>query len=433
MPFALAEKVNRSVTFRAAYDMALADNGNTWIDEVMTVNEAEANQLRIDRGWDERHLRAYMAAADAVRKSQFEYGRWSRPRLMEGPRGVLLMFKTYLQNMLYFMFKSDRKTQIRFMLTLLFIAGVMGMPGAEDLSQIAKWLAKMFGVSFDFERTVRQLMVDWGAAESVNPDVVLHGASREGFGMNTVINGLGLPLPRVDFSGSLSMGRVIPGLKAGLNPGSTFGQDAVGEIVSEVAGPVFGVPFDMYQALIDHTLPAEDPKRWERAMPRAMKSMSRATRYLAEQRERDRTGATIMQWDPNDLNDQADILLGVGLGFQPTSLAQTWDYIRAQKEVQNYWKGQRFLLMSEVYRAHRLGDVEGKRDALEAIRRFNEEAPDRGLKITGEAIRQSLQARVRSNRMKEQNIPREKYLRGVGKEVDALYPEVVHRRVIPIE
>lgn len=431
LPFQLAERVNRTVTFRATYQLALNNPDVPWIEEVMVANKPEADQLRIDRGWPERNLRAYMAATDAVRKSQFEYGRWARPKLMEGPRGVLLMFKTYLQNMLYFMFKSERKVQVRFMLLMLFAAGVMGLPGAEDLAELAKFLARQMGIVFDFERTLRELMVDYGAADAVSPDLLLHGASRYGFGVNAAANGLGLPLPRVDLSGSLSMGRIIPGLKAGLNPGSGFANDAVGEVVSEIAGPVFGVPFNMYQSLIDHNLPAEDPKRWERALPRALKAASVASRHLAEQRERDRTGATVMSWDPNDLNDQADILLGLGLGFQPTKLKQTWDYVRAQKEVQDYWKGQRAILMSELYRAHRLRDKEGKGDALEAIRRFNEEAPDKALKITSESLRNSLQTRTRARRMKEQNIPREKFLRGVSQGVDRLYPEVIHRRVLP--
>jgi hypothetical protein len=430
LPFQLMERMNRSVTFRATYELALRDNANPWIDEVMLANKPEADALRIDRGWDERHVRAYMAAADAIRKSQFEYGRWARPKLMEGPRGVLLMFKTYLQNMLYFMFKQERGVQARWFLLMLFVAGVMGMPGAEDAAELAKWLARQMGIRFNFEHTLRELMVGWGAGEYA--DIALHGASREGFGIPAAMNGLGIPAPTLDLSASLSMGRIIPGLKPLLNPAGISSQNAVGEVVSEIAGPVFGVPFDMYQSLMDKQLAAEDPKRWENALPRALKSVSKASRYLAEERERDRTGATVVKWDPNDLNDQLDVLLGVGLGFQPTKLRQTWDYLSAQKEAQDYWKGQRQVLMSEVYRAHRLKDKEGKRDAIQAIKRFNAEAPDRALKITGEAIRQSIQTRARNLRMKEKDVPREKYLRGVAKGVEGLYPEVVQQRRIGV-
>jgi hypothetical protein len=431
LPFSLAERFNRTVTFRAAYDLAMQQPQNPWIDKIMQENKAEVDQLRIDRGWDERQLRSYMAGAEAVRRTQFEYGRWSRPKFMEGAKGVLFMFKTYLQNMLYFMFKSERGVQVRYMLLMLGIAGLMGMPGADDASELAKWLARQMGVDFDFERMVRGLMVDWGADEAINPDIVLHGASREGFGIPAVLNGLGVPAPRLDLSGSLSMGKLIPGLKAGLNPGSSFYNDAVGDVVSEVAGPVFGVPFALYQSLLDTSLPAEDPKRWEKAMPRSIKALSRASRFLAEGRERDRSGATVLEFDPNDVSEQMEILLGAGLGFQPTRLSQEWDYLTAQKEAQDYWRGQRQILMSELWRAYRMGDAEGKASALQGIRRFNEDAPDKSLRISGKAIRQSLQTRRRNIQLKELDVPREKYLRGVAQSVDLLFPERINRQRVP--
>lgn len=433
-PFAIAERINRSVSFRAAYDMALNAEGNVtataWIDSVMELNKAEADQLRIDRGWDERHLRAYMAAAETVRKTQFEYGRWSRPKLMDGPRGVIFMFKTYLQNMLYFMFKTDRKVQVRFMLGLMATAGLMGLPGAEDATELAKWLARQMGYEFDFEREARKLMVAWGVDGAVAPDVIMHGASRVGFGVPAAMQGLGVPFPEVDLSGALSMGRIIPGLKEGLNPGSAFAQDSIGRTIEEWAGPVLGVPFEMYHAITDMSLPADDPKRWERMMPRALRAMSKSSRYLAEERERDRTGATVVDFDPNDWDDYMT-LLATGAGFQPTEVTRQWDMLTAQREVQNYWKGQRTVLMSEFWRAVRLNDAEGKASAINAIKRFNEEAPDKALRINGKSLKQSLQNRAKGIQYKEHGIAREKSLRGVTQDVRKLFPEAVDVQTVP--
>ena len=430
LPFQLAERMNRSVTFRAAYDLALARNDVAWIDEVMEANKIEADQLRVDRGWEEKHLRAYMAAVEAVRRTQFEYSRWARPKLMEGPRGVVFMFKTYLQNMLYYMFKNDRGTQVRYMLLLLGTAGLMGMPGAEDMGELVKFLSRQLGTPIDVEREVRKLMVDWGADDYVAPDVVLHGASREGFGVPAALSGFGVPAPRIDLSGSLSMGRLVPGLKEGLNPNSSSSQNAIGDFVSQVAGPVFGIPFALYQAMSDTSLPADDPKRWERAMPRMMKALSRTTRYMTEQRERDRSGATVYQFDPNDTSDQLDILLATGLGFQPTRLSQQWDYIIAQKEVLDYWRGQRNLLMREFWRSVRLKDKEGRADVANAIRGYNREVPHRAMRITREALKQSLKTRRKNESLRRLDLPREKHLRGIARETQQLFPEVISRKKV---
>lgn len=424
-PFTLAEKINRAVTFRAAYKMALADNNNPHVDEVMAGNKQEADQLRVDRGWDEPHLRAYMVAADAVRTTQFEYSRWARPKLMEGKRGVLLMFKSYVQNMLFFLFKQNRGAQARMLLTLMAMSGIMGLPLADDAEELAKWLLRQFGVQFDFEKMIRGLMKDW--PEGPSPDIILHGASRVGFGIPAALNGLGIPSATPDLSASLSMGKLIPGLSPLLNPMTSSWRETVGDVTSEVAGPWLGVPFAMYQSITDHSLPADDIKRWERAMPRAMRGMARSSRLMAEQRERERGGATVVDFDPNDWSDQADIL-SVGLGFQPTQLSRQWDYLRAQIEVQRYWLGQRKILTDELFRAKRLKDKDGVQDAVQAIKEFNAEAPDKALRITGETIKRSMDARARNLRMKEAGVPQQKAVRGATRTLQELYPEAVVRR-----
>lgn len=425
-PFTLAERFNRAVTFRAAYQMALADNNNAHVDAVMAENKQEADQLRVDRGWDEPHLRAYMVAADAVRTTQFEYSRWARPKLMEGPRGVLLMFKSYLQNMLYFLFKQDRGTQVRMMLTMLITAGIMGLPGAEDANEIGKWLMRQFGVQFDAEKMVRGMMTDW--VEGVSPDIVLHGASRVGFGVPAALSGLGLPSATPDMSGSLSMGKLVPGLASALNPQGSSWKETVGEVTSEVAGAWLGVPFAAYQSIIDKSLPADDIKRWERVMPRAMRGLSRSSRLMAEQRERDRGGATVVQFDPNDWSDQMDIM-SIAAGFAPTQMNRQWDFLRAQTEVQNYWKGQRTMLTQELFRAKRLKDKEGIEDALKAVKEFNAEAPDKALRITRDTLERSLKTKTRNLQMRERGIPVQKSLRGVTEGVKELYPEVRREKV----
>lgn len=420
-PFAAAERFNRSLTFRTAWDLAISNPDNVWVKEGMEKNKEEADRLRIDRGWSDPHIAAYIYAAQAVRDTQFEYSKWARPKLMEGGRGVLFMFKTYLQNMLFFMFRSNRGTQVRFLLVMMATAGLMGLPGAEDAEELAKWLASKLGYRIDPQLFIRRMLKEY-ASDGTMPDILLHGASRVGFGIPAALNGLGIPSGSIDLSGSLSMGRLIPGLAAGLKNDSSNFTELLGDVTREVAGPVLGVPFAMYQSLTDHTLPADDPKRWERAMPRALRDVTRSSRYLAEQRERDTRGSTVVQFDPNDISDQMDAL-AVGLGFQPTQVTRQWDAIQAQREVQLYWKGQRKILMDGYARASRLQDVEGKQDARSAIKEFNQDVPYGAMKITQDSLQKSLAARKRETVAKESRTPIAKGLRGVSKDVQSLFPE----------
>lgn len=420
-PFASAERFNRSVTFRAAYDLAIADPDNLYVQEAMVKNAEEAARLRIDRGWPDYQIAAYIFAAQSVRDTQFEYARWARPKIMQGGRGVFFMFKTYLQNMLFFMYNANRGTRVRQMLILMGVAGLMGMPGAEDAEELVKKLGKLMGLDVNPQMWLRRMVKEF-VGGSQTADVLLHGASRVGFGIPAALNGLGIPSGSADLSGSLGMGRLIPGLSAGLKAENSRFSEMLGDVTKDIAGPALGVPFNMYQALTDQNLPADDPKRWERAMPTALRNVTRSSRYLAEQRERDTRGATVAQFDPNDVSDQLDAL-GMGLGFQPTQVTRQWDAIEAQRNVQMYWKGQRKILMDDYGRATRLKDVEGKQDAKSAIRDFNKNVPYSSMKITADSLQKSIAARRREKEAKESRTPVAKSLRGVSRETQELFPE----------
>jgi hypothetical protein len=424
-PFVWAEKVNRGITFRAAYQLALENQQSPYVVQVVRENPAEAQRLKIDRGWDEANIAAYLTAADAVRRTQFEYSRWSRPRIMQGGMGLVLMFKSYLQNMLYFIGTQDRGTKGRLLLTLLAGAGLMGLPGADDANELVKWLARQLGYNFDPEVAFRQFMVHY--LQSDLGDVMLHGASRVGFGIPQALSGLGVPSPTLDMSGALSMGKLLPGL-ATINQQNAGFNELLGNMHREMLGPILGVPLAMMQSIIDTSLPMDDPKRWERMLPRAARDASKSARYLAEGRERDRGGATIAGFDPNDVSDQMDAL-SVGLGFQPTKLTRQWDYIAATKEVELYWQSRRQVLAKELFRAVRMRDAEGRADAIEAIRDFNRNLPFPSMRITSDTLRRSIGAQQRQLRMREAEIPSQKIFRPVRKEMEVLYPEVERRRV----
>src|SRR5690606_5366461 len=80
-PFAVAEKLNRTITAIAAYNLEYARTKD--------------------------HRTAYNAARDAVDSTQYENARWNRPRFMRGKLGTVFVFHNYLQNTLFFMLGGD--------------------------------------------------------------------------------------------------------------------------------------------------------------------------------------------------------------------------------------------------------------------------------------------------------------------------------------
>lgn len=426
LPFQFAERINRRITFDAAYNLAIENPQHESVERIATENAAEATRLQADLGWSDGQTRAYLVAADAVRRTQFEYARWARPRLMDGGRAVIFMFKSFLQNMLYVMFRSNRGVQARMLLGFLATAGLMGLPGAEDIEDVVKTVSRMLGYDVDPERWFRGMVKEFLHSDAA--DVMLHGASRIGFGIPAALQSVGVPASEIDLSGSLSMGRLIPGLAPVLDIRNGRFNELVGETTVEIAGPAIGVPFAAYQALIDHSLPANDIKRWERVLPRAGKAISRASRFLVEERERDRRGGTIIEFDPNDVSDQMEII-STAAGFAPTRLNRKWDYLRSAQEVEHYYLGMRRLLMNEYWRAFRLRNADGKEDAVKAIRKFNAETPFKSMAITADSLRQSVKARVRGKEQREADIPTAKMLRPIRAETRELYPEVEVRRV----
>ena len=114
-PFKFSEGINRRVSFLAAIRLAQEKGGiGLSVDEL------------------------FQAGRDAVDKTQFEYSRWARMPIARGGRKLgsiaplLFMFQSYMQGTLYFY--ATQPGRGRALVAMLLMAGLMGLPGAEDVS-----------------------------------------------------------------------------------------------------------------------------------------------------------------------------------------------------------------------------------------------------------------------------------------------------------
>jgi len=418
--FQSAEKINRRVTFLTAVELARKNPDAKFIDEVVKQHQLEYDEL-LQSGMAASEARAFLAGKDAVRSTQFEYSAWARPRMMEGRASLILTFFMFTQNMLWFIQNSPGST--RYLITLLLFAGIMGMPGAEDLEALAKFLGRfVFGEEWNAEKELREFLIQY----TDDPDLFLRGASRYGFGLHHLGDMTGIPLPSVDLSGSLGMGSPLPivsPLIQALGRGGDL-NDEIAAVTQEGVGATLGIGLGIFQAMVDTQLPLDDPKRWEKAMPAFLGNASKALRFAREGKERFRNsagqaGPEVLPFDVDNPKHMAEIV-AQALGFRSTRLSETWDKVLLTREVEAFWVSQSVRHLQELDRA--VANGENVDEAIQAIRRFNQQVPYASYRISIDTMKRSLATRQRLRNRMEAGLPRTNKAIEIQQDIDRLFP-----------
>jgi len=415
-----AETINRAVTFLAAHRLATADPS---APRIQKLREEPAFQRLLNQGLADIDALAFLAGKDAVNASQFNYATHARPRFMQGRKGSVFTFFMFTQNMLHF--AAQDPGAARFWLIMLGTAGLMGLPGADDLNTVAKLIAKkLFGKQFDLELEVRKFVIELSDG-TISPDLILNGISRQGFGIPAALDMIGIPAPSVDLSANLGLGRIIPGLSE-LSPTADFERN-FSSAISGASGASFGIGFNVLKALADDH--PDQFKTWERAMPKAMRNVFRAARFAREGRETTRIGSTVVEFDVGDPREMGEII-AQGLGFNPTRLNQAFTRDRALQEVLAYWEIRKGILLKQFDYAREQKDSKGIADVRASMRRYNRDIPFKELRITRKTLKLSRKGREARRFARERGTTVQKSGRGLGRANRALFPEVIDQREV---
>lgn len=398
--FRHAEKFNRRATFLAGYRLA-----------------KDAGKSKED---------AYLAGKEAVRTSMFEYAKWNRPEFMRGKKSVMFLFWQYLVNSAFLFGGGEgKKVAMRMMLMTLAVAGLEGLPFAEDLIDIfdvfgteIKEMTGMKDPRVDIRGDIRELI----STMTDRPDLIMHGLSRYyGLGGLHVLEALGVPIPNTDVSGSLSLGRIIPGIE-GATDMEASANDKIAKVVTDAMGPVAAIGFNFWKAM-----ESNDPdqwKRWERALPTSMKNASKAMRFAAREQETNQSGAMIESFDMHNMGYRLDVA-AQAMGFTPTRLAQEYEARGAVEDIKVYYMTRRKLLLDSFSFMRVNKDKEGLADVRAAIRDFNTNVPYGPLRITSETLINSLKARYRGIQKFERKIAPSKMMEELYRDsFSNQYPEV---------
>jgi len=431
--FQKAEHFNREIAFKAAYDLAKENINTPFLVELQVNKFSEIMDIKTSRNISYEAAVATMAGREALDRTQFVYQSWARPQFLRGPAASsLLVFFSYTANMLYAMGNNPGAKQM--LLISLALYGMMGLPGAGDLDWILRALARKFiGKDFSPQMEARKYLrhlTEGTMFDEVGPDLALHGISRFSFGPGLLADGWGAP--RFDASANGSLGRIIPGLQAGVRTWSNGGdwKEFSADVASDMAGAGFGQMFTLLKFMGADPFSA-DGKKWEMLYPRAVKGMSKAYRYIRDGKEVTRSGATFAPFNLNDPDDKATIVTQF-MGFTPVKVSAKWEALRSVQDTLAFYDSRKKILMIDMDTAVRSKDPAVVQDVVRRITEFNSELDKvnfQSLGITGKGLRDSLKARTRSRVMEENNLPAKKTQIPVQDSVFDLYPQVDSRKV----
>jgi len=462
--FEQAEQANRRIAFRAALNLAVKHNGKPFVDQAIKVHKFEYDKLVTSgiggRGLSIPEARAIVAAIDAVEQTQYVYSRHDRSRIMRGRLpGTLFVFQKYLHDTLW-LYGRDPGVGLRSMLMLFLIGGAGGLPMYDVVrSLVAGVGARWFGRDWDMNRWARRFIID-SVGGGIPPDLVLHGISRYGFGVPTILDllgstltgtpGRGLAAPRTirdPVTGELKMegGRNISfpvfDRSKSVSLGNPFlidlgkiimptpdNEKVALEEIQRASGAFFSVGFNIYKVMTDNHASWGDPKIWERMVPRAMGSAMEAMRWAYEGRERTHGGpaggSTIANFNPRDPEMMAEII-GRALGYQPLRVQGKWDAVIDQQNAIKQIEIRRQGLMETYYEARKGQNREEIEKARQAVIQYNTDLPSyaAGRKISGEQLLESMRNRYKATTMREMGLPTQRTQVPIAREIQRLYPE----------
>jgi hypothetical protein len=412
--FQQAERFNRELTYAMTFEMAMKNPNNSYMQTLKREHLTEINRLLFkypQLSLDE--AAATIAAKDMIDRTQFNYSPYNRPAFLRGEKtggtaSAVLMFYQFMQNVAYTV-RND-PAWIRILVMTGASAGLMGLPGAEELDEVIGMLARNRGWNFKPSVEIRRWVHDLTQGtmyDTVGPDIVLRGLSRYGGGLGLLPDGFWAP--RTDFSGNLSMGHLSPGGVVGeaarmYGSGTPLGQVGAG-IAEKSSGAGLGYMLNLIKYLATNPFTSEW-KENEKLMPRSMKAISKAIRYGVQGKETLRSGATIAEFDIRDPQDLSTILLQA-LGGTPRDLTKQYEYRAESRDVERYYQQRKNILYMQRWKAIQDGNPAEIQDTTQAIVRFNEEVARAGrgsLAIPKSKLDTSIRQRSRQKAMEEQGL-----------------------------
>lgn len=389
LPFTLAEQYTRRITFLA-----------------------QVNALREDAIKEGRTIHPSVIYAEAVKQTdllQNSYSLANRPMIMRGGAGItsglIPMMTIFLSFMGHFTFnaaggytlgaerrgsmtgksmpKSVLSNTKRMLVALLLLGGYEALPGVENILDVLDVLClKLWG------KTARQLV-----REEIKQIPEVPGASwvndPRWWG-----KGLGGDVWGFDVSGSLGIGRLIPGTDTLAGSPETAGE-VLGRAIPAMAGVAGSLGVWATQTALD-AWNGKDLTQNLTKFPGVVGAVSSAVQW-GKDGVRGRSGDLV--YEPSQKE-----VIGKALNFTPSGLSEKRETDWAKRQAFDFWTTKRGNLQEAYNRAKDARDREAIADALAAVKEFNDEVYDSRMRLKTWQLNSSYREHHRSNRDKERGV-----------------------------
>lgn len=343
-PFRITEQWNRAGTFIAAFKLA-----------------KDQNKTNED---------AYKFAQETVYATQFRYDEANRPALARGDVGSLLfVFKSYpifvLESMAH-LAKVSPSSAVYMTLTLALMAGVEGMPFAEDIEDLIDTIGqRVFNSPFNTKRALRNVLKN--ASEAVVgadlSGVLLHGVANELTGMS--------------FASRVGMGNLIPGTRLG-----TADADYK-RTMSEILGPI--------GTIVQGTLSGADSlskghfvEAAQQALPMAAQNLIKGAQQWKQGYASDIGGRKLVDVSGWEAFWQS-------MGFSSAAVNRAYDADRMDRQDLAFYKQAEGEFMKNMVQAMQKGDSDKVHEITDAVVAWNRAHPDMPMILSPDAVRRRLQ------------------------------------------
>lgn len=390
-----AERINRLVTFIAAHRIARIRGVEGKVDAVLKANPLARDELGV---FSPRSFAEWV-----IDETHFRMGKINRPGLMRGAGAAILQFRGFTLQTLELWTRMmlqngpEGRAMAAYSLALMFaVAGLWGMPGADDLRNLLERFYKaVVGEDLDLKTKFRELVY-----------------RLSGSAMLAQMLSKGVTYPAgLDLSGRIGMGNIAP----------------------DSALQVFGIPADLLIGREVRALEMASRGHWQLAMAELLPNFIKNPMQAADWAESGiRSQATGKVAIPAE-NVTAGDVTQKAIGFTPARISNIreaqWAKTRANRAVDelrsDYYAKLGTTIAAKV-RAERAGDVD-KAARLEADVKatFKEIAERNQGKAHHEMIiirAQTLRERVRDELEGTTNRQsRRRQARSRSQEIDAAY------------
>ena len=352
LPFSYTEQMNRRITALATY--RLEKRKRMAANPQLKDTDFQQTDDLVDQNAQPDLFALEEKAVEVVNKSQGDYAMYNRPDIARGTWAqYIYMYKQFTVIATQLVRTLPPAGRVYYLTALMAVAGLKGLPFADDLADLVDTLAQLFGIKIPpVELAVGKFVEDVTGSTAAAQFALRGGLDQIGGGGT--------------YSSRLALGDLLPGTGIFLEGASTPQElkNIAGPIFSAMAGTVT-TTIDLAKAPFKADVGGELLRIGQASPIAGLRNIMDTATYYKSGSVINSRGMTVTR----DVG--AGVLLTRLLGFYPAPATRSNDAIRMTKRLVDYQKAITASYREQYVRAALLNDRRAMNDIELAVREHN--------------------------------------------------------------